>query len=149
VVDRLQGVNTHNYWEETLSSNLAGSWKLVSFNFEFEDGEKVQAYADGQGSLIITAERFSAIVSDNSRKLTGAPASFFEGMMAYTGLYSVEGNAIVVNVDVAWHPAWVGSKQIRYFTIEDDELSIVSAVQEHPKHPGRKGRGVIYWRRES
>jgi hypothetical protein len=131
-----------------LSTDLIGTWKLVSFEFEFEDGEKVRAYVDGQGSLIITPKRFTAILSDNSRKSTDDPASMFEGMMAYTGRYQADGNRVVTTVDVAWHPSWIGSKQTRYFTIEDDRLSIISAVQEHPKHPGRKCRGVINWKRE-
>jgi hypothetical protein len=70
-------------------------------------------------------------------------------MMAYTGRYRIEGDdAFVVDVDVSWHPSWLGTKQTRYFNVEGDRLWIISAPQQHPKHPGRTIRGIITWRRE-
>jgi len=49
-------------------------------------------------------------------------------MMAYAGRYHIEGDDVfVVDVDVSWHPSWLGSKQRRYFKIEGDMLWIVSA----------------------
>lgn len=129
---------------------MVGTWKLVAFQFEFEDGERRDAYADACGSLIITADgRMAAILADNARQLTDAPSSLFDRMMAYTGRYRVQGDdTFVVDVDVAWHPSWLGTEQTRYFKVEGDMLSIISAPQEHPKYPGRTLRGVITWTRE-
>src|SRR5262249_27289701 len=61
-------------------------------------------------------------------------------MMAYTGRYHIEGDDVfAVHVDVSWHPSWLGSKQRRYFKIEGDMLSIVSApgvtVREQTEQP--------------
>jgi hypothetical protein len=69
--------------------------------------------------------------------------------MAYTGRYHIESDdAFVVEVDVSWQPSWLGTDQRRYFKIEGDMLWIISAPQQHPKHPGRTIRGIITWRRE-
>jgi hypothetical protein len=134
--------------EEWLSS-LIGSWKLAAFAFEFEDGERVPVYVDGCGSLIITAERFAAILCDKARKVSDPVPSLFEGMMAYSGRYQLQGDdTVVVGVDVAWHPSWLGTKQTRHFKMTDQTLAIISSLQEHPKYPGRMGRGVINWTRE-
>jgi hypothetical protein len=109
----------------------------------------VPFYVDGTGSLIITADRFTAILCDNARKVSDPAPSLFEGMMAYTGRYQLQGNdTVVIDVDVAWHPSWQNTKQTRHFKIADDALSIISALQDHPKYPGRMGRGVVNWTRE-
>ena len=135
----------------TVTDTLIGSWKLVAFEFEFEDGEREAAYEDANGSLIITPDgRFAAILVDNARREEDPPSSLFKGMMAYTGRYRLQGDeTVVVDVDVAWHPSWVGSKQTRHFTIKEGVLSIISTPQQHPKHPGRTLRGIISWTREN
>ncbi len=130
-------------------ASLIGSWKLTAFNFEFEDGQRVPVYADGCGSLIITADRFGAILCDKARKADDPVNSLFEGMMAYTGRHHLQdADIVIIDVDVAWHPSWLGTKQTRHFKITGEKLAIVSSLQEHPKYPGRMGRGVIDWTRE-
>jgi hypothetical protein len=131
-------------------SPLVGIWKLVAFQFEFENGERQDAYSNACGSLIITEDgRMFAILADNARQLNDPPSSLFDRMMAYTGRYHIESDdAFVVEVDVSWQPSWLGTDQRRYFKIEGDMLWIISAPQQHPKHPGRTIRGIITWRRE-
>jgi Lipocalin-like domain len=134
----------------SVAESLIGSWQLVAFEFEFENGQRQTAYDDGKGSLIITPDgRFVAILADNARTENDQSSVLFDRMMAYTGRYRLQGeDTVVVDVDVAWHPSWVGSKQTRHFTIKDGTLSIISPPQQHPKHPGRTLRGIISWRRE-
>jgi hypothetical protein len=134
-----------------VAESLIGSWKLVSFEFEFEDGQRHAAYDDAKGYLIITPDgRFVAILADNARKGDDQPNVLLDRTMAYTGPYQLQGeDTVVVDVDVAWHPSWVGSKQTRHFIIKDGMLSIISTPVQHPKHPGQLVRGVINWKRES
>jgi hypothetical protein len=71
-----------------VAESLIGSWTLVAFEFEFEDGQRQAAYDDGKGSLIITLDgRFVAIVADNARAENDQPSVLFDRMMAYTGRY--------------------------------------------------------------
>jgi hypothetical protein len=135
----------------SVAESLIGSWTLVAFEFEFENGQRQAAYDDGKGSLIITPDgRFVAILADNARTENDQPSVLFDRMMAYTGRYRLQGeDTVVVDVDVAWHPSWVGSKQTRHFIIKDGMLSIISAPVQHPKHAGQLVRGIINWRRES
>jgi hypothetical protein len=39
-------------------------------------------------------------------------------------------------------------EQTRYFKIEGDMLSIITAPGQHPTYPGRTVRGVLTWKRE-
>jgi hypothetical protein len=67
-------------------------------------------------------------------------------MLAYSGLYRIEGDRFVTEVDVAWDPDWVGTRQIRFWRIKGDVLSIETAPQL-PSGDGMTGRGIVIWRR--
>ena len=132
------------------SNPLVGTWKLVAFQVEFENHERQDAYDKPCGSLIITADgRMLTLLADNGRQPNDPPGSLFDRMMAYSGPCRVQGDdCFTTDVDVAWHPSWLGTKQTRYFKIEGDMLSIITAPTQHPKYPGRTIRGVITWKRE-
>jgi Lipocalin-like domain len=69
-----------------VAESLIGPWKLVSFEFEFEDGQRQAAYDDAKGSLIITPDdRFVAILADDARREDDPPSVLLDRMMAYTG----------------------------------------------------------------
>jgi Lipocalin-like domain len=135
---------------QSVTKSLIGTWKLKSFQFEFENKERENAYDKASGFLIIGSDgRFTAILADDARKRDDPEASLFQRMMAYSGSYRIQGDdTVVIDVDFAWHPSWLGSEQTRYFKIEGDTLSIVSAPQTHPKRPGQMLRGIITWTRE-
>jgi hypothetical protein len=132
------------------SNSLVGTWKLEAFQIEFENQERQDAYDKPCGSLIIAPDgRMLAIVADNGRQPNDPSGSLFDRMMAYSGPCHIQGDdSFTTDVDVAWHPAWLGTKQTRYFKIEGDMLSIITAPGQHPKYPGRTVRGVLTWKRE-
>ena len=135
-------------------SPLEGIWKLQLIQFEFADtGERVDVYGPNpSGYLIHTGEgRMMTIITRSDRTLPKEDADgagLFKAMMAYTGNYRIDGDdKYVTDVDVAWHPAWSGTQQARFFKIDGDSLSITTAQQSHPMFPGRPGRGVLTWDR--
>jgi hypothetical protein len=130
-------------------NQLIGTWKLLAFQIEFENGERQDAYDQAAGSLIISADgHMSAIVADSARQPNDPPSSLFDRMMAYSGPCRIQGDdSFTTDVEVAWHPSWLGTEQTRYFKIERDRLSIITAPGQYPKYPGRTVRGVLTWRR--
>ena len=54
----------------------------------------------------------------------------------------------MTEVDAAWHPAWEGTRQPRFFELEADRLALTTEVQGRPLYPGRRMRGVVVWTRE-
>ncbi len=124
---------------------LPGWWKITSFHVELEDtGECLDTYgSDPLGHMVITDDRMMAILASSERTGKDA-AALFETMMAYSGSCRIEDEGrLVIKVDAAWHPAWVGSEQLRFFNVDGDTLSITTAWQTHPKFPGRAARGVV------
>ena len=115
---------------------LIGAWKLVSCLMEdVETKERKPLWGDrpngciivtkdGQWTAIQTAEGHKAPKTDEDR------AAAFRSMLAYSGKYRIEGNKIIIDVDVAWDETWTGSEQVRYYRIDGDKLFIESALDD-------------------
>jgi len=126
-------------------SGLPGWWKITSFHVELEDtGERLDTFGHHPlGHLVVTDDRMISILTSNERAGKDA-AGLFETMIAYAGSCHLEdAGKLVIKVDSAWHPAWVGSEQVRFFSVEGHVLSMTTAWQTHPNFPGRTARGVL------
>jgi Lipocalin-like domain len=134
----------------TAPNPLLGAWKLISFQTATEDGDERRDVYDPHplGCLVITENRFTAILTASDQPRDADGAVLFERMTAYTGRCRIESDKIITTVDVSWHPAWLGSEQIRFFKVDGDRLSISSLPQHHPKFPGRLVRGIVVWQKE-
>lgn len=69
-----------------------------------------------------------------------AKAALFDGMLAYTASYRVEGDTVIHVVDGSWNPSWGREPLIRPFKLDGDSLVISGA-------PGRdpiSGEEVVY-----
>jgi hypothetical protein len=133
------------------ANSPVGTWKVVSFQFEVEGtGDRRNAYdAHPVGVIVITAEgRLLTLLTASDRAPTAAASDLFDNMMAYSGLFRLQGDRLIVKVDTAWHPAWVGTEQTRSFKRDGDTLSLISDFQEHPKFPGQRVRGILVWHKE-
>jgi hypothetical protein len=138
------------------SEDLFGAWKLISLQFVVTDtGERTDMYgADPRGYIFITPDKrmMTVITSDGRVSLDNdsGDAALFKSMMAYTGPFRIEGeDQFITEVEVAWHPEWVGTEQARKFSVDGDILSITTVEISHPMFPGREGRGVLKWQRVS
>lgn len=135
---------------------LFGNWKLVSLQFVVtETGECSDMYgADPLGYLFITPDRrMMTVITSRDREASDSgsgDAALFRSMMAYSGRFRTEGeDQFITEVEVSWHPGWLGTEQARTFSIAGDILSIATAELLHPMFPDRKGRGVLKWQRTS
>jgi hypothetical protein len=53
-------------------------------------------------------------------------------LVAYSGTYSLEGDTWTTNVEVAWNPEWVGTKQVRSFKLDDKRLVVLTPWRVMP-----------------
>jgi Lipocalin-like domain len=120
------------------ADKVVGTWKLVSYEVEVQAtgqkgpvmGEKPAGYAtftpEGRVFFVLTGEARKAAKTDQER------AELLSTLIAYSGTYSVEGDKWITNVDVAWNPDWVGTKQVRDFKLEGERLMVLTPWRVMP-----------------
>jgi ketosteroid isomerase-like protein len=124
---------------QTTTTDLVGTWKLVSITIE-QDGKKTDFYgpnpqgqliyeANGRVSNIITRSGLPKFASD-SRQL-GTPeenAEVVEGSIAYFGTYTVDAGAktITLHIETCSYPNLNGLDRKSTFNISGDELTITN-----------------------
>jgi hypothetical protein len=134
----------------TASNPLLGTWKLISFQVATEQGDERHDVYDAHpsGLLIVTERRFTAILTAGDQARDADRGALFDRLMAYSGVYRVEADKIIVTVDIAWHPSWLSTEQTRFFKLDGDKLSIISAPTQHPKFADKLVRGIVAWQRD-
>jgi len=122
-------------------SKVLGIWRLLSCELEYQEtGEHRPALGKNpQGYIIFTSEgRFMALLTGGGRKAPDTDrewAKLMISMSAYSGMYRLEGDRWITKVDVSWHPAWVGTEQVRFFRIEGDRLFVTSEWEQSVIQP--------------
>lgn len=136
------------------SARIVGSWRVVSYELEFQDGGEGQLPlgARPNGYLLFGADgRMTAYLEAAGRKAPRSDeerSAAYRTMMAYTGKYRVEGDTWTTKVDAAWNVEWVGTSQLRNFTLKGDRLSVVAQWNPNPLYAGRMTRGRLTFERE-
>jgi hypothetical protein len=131
---------------------LFGTWKLISNRVRTEDtGEEFDLFgANPRGVITFTPSgRVTVIITTADRPSPVSDADFkaiVMGMSAYSGRFTLHHDHVVIDADVAWLPY---PRQIRYFQLDGDRLTLRTPVQELPIFPGRMIRNTIVWERES
>jgi hypothetical protein len=139
------------------NDDLLGVWMLHSFFFEdTKTGERHEPLGhDPAGTIIFhPGGRFFALMTPGDRPppVTEAEqAAAFQKTVAYSGPYRLDPpNRLVTTVDIAWFQPWVGTDQIRYLTLNGDNLDITSAPLVMPRTDGQDATvfAVVSWKRD-
>jgi hypothetical protein len=134
------------------AQGLFGTWKLISNRIRMEEtGEEFDLFGANPRGVITFAPngRMTAILTTADRPSPVSDADFkaiVVGMCAYSGRFTIQDDHVVIDSDVAWLPY---PRQIRYFELDGDRLTLRTPVQELPIRPGRLLRNTIVWKRET
>jgi hypothetical protein len=120
-----------------------GVWRVVDyFATDPTTGAVTHPFGENPiGSAIYTAKGHMSVLVAGSHRVpstgTGAKraeerAALFDGLYAYTGTYSVKGDAVTIHVESAWQPDWVGTEKTRTLKLDHGLLSIVTAPMTSP-----------------
>ena len=130
-----------------------GTWKLHScFMEDVETKEQRAVWGEHpNGWLILTpAGRWIVVQTAEGRTTPQTDedrSAAFRSMLAYCGKYRIDGQKIVVDVDIAWDESWCGTEQIRFFSIENNRLHIEAAPQRYANLGDKIMRAVLIWQR--
>jgi hypothetical protein len=136
------------------SAALVGTWRLLSYEVEVRaSGARFPAMgARPTGYTIFSPEgRVWFMLTGDGRRdgeSDAERAALLETLIAYTGLYRVEGDDWITAVDVAWNPAWVGTEQRRQFALEGGRLRVLTPWRVMPNWDGHgETRSIITFER--
>jgi hypothetical protein len=127
---------------------VIGIWKLVSQEIEIQaSGQKEPVMGRSPtGYAIFTPEgRVMFVLTGEGRKppqTVQDRADLLNSMAAYTGMYRLEGDKWITQVDVAWNPEWVGTEQTRFFKLDGDRLHVTSTWRIMPNWADKGMRGA-------
>ena len=136
--------------------SLVGTWRLVSYQAQDEDGNVTYPFGqDVDGFLIYTpdghvaaqlgkANRSGAIEGRWADASADAIAAAARDYYAYCGTYHVGREEVVHTVAVSLIPNWIGSDQVRRFSFQGDRLTLAT-----PPLPidGRLQVATLVWER--
>jgi hypothetical protein len=135
-------------------ARITGSWRVVSFELEFQDGTEhrfplgahpngyILFGFDGRMMTYLEAEGRKPPQTDEER------SSAYRTLNAYTGRYRVEGDKWITRVDGAWNVEWVGTDQERSFVLDGDRLNVVAQWNRNALYGGKMTRGHLVFERE-
>jgi hypothetical protein len=130
---------------------ILGIWQLVSFEAEYQaTGEREHVRGKNPtGFIIFTREgRMMVVLTNEGRKAPKTDqdrAGLFNALVAYTGIYRIEGDKWITKVDVAANPALLGTEQARFFRVDGNRLQEITQWSARPEKG--MGRSVITWER--
>jgi hypothetical protein len=92
-------------------------------------------------TIIVREHRLApvAIVATDAEKI-----ALFEGLVAYSGTYTIDGNTVSYHVDASWNEAWTGGTQVRHFRIEGATLYTESPPAKNPRDGGVTSEWLIW-----
>ena len=135
-------------------TGIVGSWKIVSFDIEFQDTGERRPYfggpangyglftRDGRAMFYLEADKRKPATDDAKRAIA------YRGILAYTGRYRIEGDRFITSVDGSWNVVWTGTDVGRTFKLAGDRLDIIADWAAAPLFNNRMARGVLTWQRE-
>lgn len=137
------------------NAKLVGTWRLVSFDIEFQNGEPSRPYLGQKwlGYTIFTPEgRTMSVWEAEGRKPANTDeerAALIRTTNAITGTYRYEGGTGHVVVDVAANPVFRGA-QTRGYKLDGNRLEVTTTWAPSPTLPGAPvTRSLIRFERAS
>jgi hypothetical protein len=138
VIARAHGANP------SAAVNPVGVWRVVDYiATDPVTGAVKHPFGESPiGSAIYTVNGHMSILVAGSHRVPSATiagpkraqerADLLDGMYAYTGTYTVQGDQVSIHIESAWIPDWVGTDKTRTLKLDHDLLSIVTAPMKSP-----------------
>lgn len=125
----------------SLKGQIVGTWSAVS-QYVDQDGKILEPFGsnpkgmvvyDSHGRFVLVLQRATLPKFESNNRMTGTAEenkAIVQGSIAYFGTYSIDENDRKINLHYngSTYPNWDGEDQIRFISITDDELKIISPV---------------------
>lgn len=130
------------------NTGIAGVWKLKHYARRYLDTGEVRTDMLPQAYILYTPGGFMMSITVEEKReppagevLTDAErVRLFKSIIsAYSGTYTVQGDTVIHDVNLSWNEAWTGTRQVRKFRVNGDEL----VIETTPRTAGTDTRQFI------
>ena len=128
--------------------SLASTYRMVSLTRVFDGKPEEPKGKPPQGYLIITPKYYSQLVTDGGRKYGASiaeKAALFDSLTAYSGSYRLDGNKIVVSVEVSSNEVFNGTQQTRDWQVQGNRLIVSSGPRPFSRDPSKQVVTRLEW----
>lgn len=128
--------------------SLVGTYKLVSIEVEIDGTPNLGMGKAPLGYFVITPTRLVMFYTAESRKfgtLTDEKAKLFDTMVAWSGVYRLEGNKISYTYDTSWVEHLNGTKAVLSWELSGNRLTVTTEPRPWPKDPSKKMVNKRVW----
>jgi hypothetical protein len=139
-----------------MNNRLIGTWKLVAVTAEdVETGAKTDHFGpnpDGyinygpDGRMIVINTRGDRAKPNGAAPTRDEAADLFQGVLAYAGTYTVEGDTVTHHVDISWNESWTGTDQVRHARFDGERVHLSTKPNADPVN-GRMSVRTMTWRK--
>jgi Lipocalin-like domain len=121
----------------TNGNPLLGTWKLRSYVVTTGTGEASTPYGERpSGYITYSADMRMQVIGTADVRVAphdpiladGEQVELFKTMFAYAGTYSPEAGKVTHHVDISWNEIWTGTDQVRFYEINENNLTITSRL---------------------
>lgn len=139
-----------------MTSSLLGTWRLLSWYNELEDGSRIYPLGEDATGFIsysndgfvfvqmMAANRVSYSVNDPFNGSAEEDAAAIKSQISYSGSFFERDNQVVHVVEAATCPNWVGTEQVRQVEFSGANL-LLSA--QGAKFQGQTVTAYVLWKR--
>lgn len=137
-------------------NRLLGTWKLQSLVYEvMATGRRSNPFGDhpdGYLSYSPDGRMYSIVVMESRPNPSDADPtdeeklSLPESTIAYAGTYRANGEAVFYNVDISCNQSWNGTRQVRFYKLDGDTLTVTTAPARSPI-TGQESRFVVVYKK--
>ncbi len=138
------------------NQEFVGTWKLVSSEYRFSNGETLKLYDagvlmyDAQGNMSVQLMQSNRPAFAQADRLGGTleeTQTAFQGYQAYYGTYTIDETqrAVTHHLQGSLLPNWVGVDQVRFFELSGNRLTLRTPPLIIR---GAEAMGYLVWQRE-
>lgn len=152
VLTALLGASAHAQEATRCAGPQIGTWALQAYESEvIETHEKRLPLGEHPSGFLMygTDCRMQAILIRGARTAPSATpteaerAQLYDGLLAYAGSYTVEGDRFLHKIDASWNQTWTGTTIVRIFKIEGDVLTVRTIPAPNPFDSRTTSVGVL------
>jgi len=132
-------------------TSVAGTYRLVSYVVEVDGEQPKPTFGQApKGYAVLTATRFTTVFTAENRKFgrtTEEKAALWDSLIAYSGLYRLEGDKLITSVDTSWNESFNGTQQTRIWKLEGNRLHLTTVPAPYSRDPSKTAVARLIWER--